>query len=223
MNKNLKYGLYVLSALIGGFILVKVVKSIKDDADDGDAPKPVEPNPPQREGLTPLQKKQEELQSLLGFVGADVDHIIGKNTIAKYNALNLGLGITLSQTTTIGDLEKIINTIVKKNLSDSTNTAESKRADEMILASRNNRNANLKAVRDTKMWVVVKDLINNKYTSTQKFYTATPNDVYSRTTGGVSFLQVWIKTKDLASPYYILFSNGQGEKLAANPNDWILK
>jgi hypothetical protein len=35
IDKNLKYGLYVLSAIIGGFIIVKIVKAIKDNADKG--------------------------------------------------------------------------------------------------------------------------------------------------------------------------------------------
>ncbi len=40
IDKNLKYGLYVLSALIGGFAVVKIVKAIKDNADKGDDDKP---------------------------------------------------------------------------------------------------------------------------------------------------------------------------------------
>jgi hypothetical protein len=221
IDKNLKYGLYFLAAFIGGFVIVKIIKAIKD-GDDDDAPKPAEPNPPQTQGLTPLQKKQEELQSLLGFVGSDVDHIIGSKTITAYNNLNLRLGITLSQSTSLSDIQKIIDTIVKKNQSDSTNTSAGKRADEMVLASQNNRNANLKAIIDTRMYIVVQDLINKKYINTQNFYTAKPNDVFTRT-GGAGFLTVWKKTTDFASPYFILFKNGKGQILAANPNDWILK
>lgn len=222
IDKNLKYGLYVLAAIIGGFVIVKIIKSIKD-ADDDETPKPAEPNLPQTGGLTPLQKKQEELQSLLGFVGNDVDHIIGSKTIKAYNDLNLRLGITLSQSTSLSDVQKIIDTIVTKNLSDSTNTAAGKRADDMVLASQTNRNANLKAIRDTKMYIVVQDLINKKYTNTQNFYTAKPTDIFTRTTGGAGFLTVFKKTTDFANPYFILFKNGKGQILAANPNDWILK
>jgi len=40
IDKNLKYGLYVLSALVGGFAVVKIVKAIKDNADKGDDEKP---------------------------------------------------------------------------------------------------------------------------------------------------------------------------------------
>lgn len=43
IDKNLKYGLYVLSALIGGFAVVKIVKAIKDNADKGDDDKKPEP------------------------------------------------------------------------------------------------------------------------------------------------------------------------------------
>ena len=43
IDKNLKYGLYVLSALIGGFIIVKIVKAIKDNADKGGDDKTPEP------------------------------------------------------------------------------------------------------------------------------------------------------------------------------------
>ena len=43
IDKNLKYGLYVLSALIGGFAVVKIVKAIKDNADKGDDENKPEP------------------------------------------------------------------------------------------------------------------------------------------------------------------------------------
>jgi len=43
IDKNLKYGLYVFAALIGGFAVVKIVKAIKDNADKGDDEKTPEP------------------------------------------------------------------------------------------------------------------------------------------------------------------------------------
>lgn len=43
IDKNLKYGLYVLSAVIGGFAIVKIVKAIKDNAGKGDSDKTPEP------------------------------------------------------------------------------------------------------------------------------------------------------------------------------------
>ncbi len=43
IDKNLKYGLYVLAALVGGFAIVKIVKAIKDNADKGGDDKTPEP------------------------------------------------------------------------------------------------------------------------------------------------------------------------------------
>lgn len=43
IDKNLKYGLYILAAVIGGFAIVKIVKAIKDSAnkrDDDENPEP---------------------------------------------------------------------------------------------------------------------------------------------------------------------------------------
>jgi hypothetical protein len=43
IDKNLKYGLYILGALVGGFAVVKIVKAIKDNADKGGDDKTPEP------------------------------------------------------------------------------------------------------------------------------------------------------------------------------------
>ena len=58
IDKNLKYGLYFLAAFIGGFVIVKIIKAIKD-GDDDDAPKPAEPNPPQTQGLTRYKRNRK--------------------------------------------------------------------------------------------------------------------------------------------------------------------
>ena len=43
IDKNLKYGLYILGALVGGFAVVKIVKAIKDNADKSGDDKTPEP------------------------------------------------------------------------------------------------------------------------------------------------------------------------------------
>ena len=59
IDKNLKYALYFGGALVATYVVIKLVQNAKGG--DGDAtPTPVEPNPPQNVGLTPLQKKQED-------------------------------------------------------------------------------------------------------------------------------------------------------------------
>ena len=220
IDKNLKYALYFGGALVATYVVIKLVQNAKGG--DGDAtPTPVEPNPPQNVGLTPLQKKQEELQSLLGFVGADVDHIIGKNTIAKYNALNLGLGITLSQTTPISDLQKIIDTIVAKNKSAKTNetgTALRNRAGSMVQAWSKNPTGVLSATKTTKLILVNLDKTTNKYVPTAQSYTYSPSDKFTR-----AQLGVLSQVTGFNQPWYIVFKNSLGTTLLANPSDWIIK
>ena len=233
MNKNLKYGLYVLSALIGGFILVKIVKSIKDNADDGGVggvgdkslPTPVDPIKPKAARaaeLTAQQIKIEELQSLLGFVGADIDHDIGKNTKKRYDDLNLGLNITLSNSTSTEDLQKIINAIVAKNNADKQlpiMLATKERARLMVIAWAANPKAVLKATQTTKLWEVFFDKTTNKYVANGTMaYIVGPERNHDRNT-----LQVVSQITGFNYPNYILFKNNLGEYLVTNPNMWILK
>ena len=220
IDKNLKYALYFGGALVATYVVIKLVQNAKGG--DGDAtPTPEEPTTPQKVGLTPIQIKQEELQSLLGFVGADVDHIIGKNTIAKYNALNLGLGITLSQTTPISDLQKIIDTIVAKNKSAKTNatgTALRNRAGSMVQAWSKNPTGVLSATKTTKLILVNLDKTTNKYVPTAQSYTYSPSDKFTR-----AQLGVLSQVTGFNQPWYIVFKNSLGTTLLANPSDWIIK
>jgi hypothetical protein len=225
IDKNMKYALIFGGALVATYIIVKLVQNSKggDGSGSGDeeTPTPEEPTIPQKEGLTPLQTKQEELQSLLGFVGDDIDHIIGKNTIARYNALNLGLGITLSQTTRIADLQKIINAIVAKNKATKAlpqNTATRQRAAGMVQAWSKNPMGVLSPLRTTKLVLVNLDKTTNKYVSANKSYTYGPNNKFKRADLGV--LQ---QSVGFLAPYYVIFKNSNGETLLANPNDWIIK
>ena len=222
MDKNTKYALYFGGAVLGSIIIVKMIESYKRIINgDNDLPTPEEPSTPQKLGLTPLQTKQEELQSLLGFVGADVDHIIGKNTIAKYNALNLGLGITLSQTTPISDLQKIIDTIVAKNKSAKTNatgTALRKRSADMVQAWSKNPTGVLSATKPTKLVLVNLDKTTNKYVTTAQSYTYSPSDKFTR-----AQLGVLSQATGFNQPWYIVFKNSNGTTFLANPSDWIIK
>ena len=219
MDKNTKYALYFGGALLATYIIVKLVQNAKGG--DNDLPTPEEPITPRKEGLNALQTKQEELQSLLGFVGADVDHIIGKNTIAKYNALNLGLGITLSQTTPISDLQKIIDTIVAKNKSAKTNatgTALRKRSADMVQAWSKNPTGVLSATKPTKLVLVNLDKTTNKYVTTAQTYTYSPSDKFTR-----AQLGVLSQATGFNQPWYIVFKNSNGTTFLANPSDWIIK
>ena len=219
MDKNTKYALYFGGALLATYIIVKLVQNAQGG--DSDLPTPEEPTTPQKLGLTPLQTKQEELQSLLGFVGADVDHIIGKNTIAKYNALNLGLGITLSQTTPISDLQKIIDTIVAKNKSakaNATGTALRKRSADMVQAWSKNPTGVLSATKTTKLVLVNLDKTTNKYVTTAQTYTYSPSDKFTR-----AQLGVLSQATGFNQPWYIVFKNSNGTTFLANPSDWIIK
>lgn len=219
MDKNTKYALYFGGALLATYIIVKLVQNAQGG--DSDLPTPEEPTTPQKLGLTPLQTKQEELQSLLGFVGADVDHIIGKNTIAKYNALNLGLGITLSPNTGVSDLQKIIDTIVAKNKSAKTNatgTALRQRSADMVQAWAKNPTGVLSATKPTKLVLVNLDKTTNKYVTTAQTYTYSPSDKFTR-----AQLGVLSQATGFNQPWYIVFKNSNGTTLLANPNDWIIK
>ena len=227
IDKNLKYGLYILAAIIGGFVIVKIIKSIKDNVgngDDDDTPKPVEPIKPdaaKAAGLTPLQKKQEELQSLLGFVGNDVDHIIGKNTIAGYNKLNLGLGITLSPTTSLSDVQKIIDAIVKKNKIDETSGANAElraRAAQLFAAFRANPTGVLMPKKDATLRKVYLDKTNNKYIAGQQTFIYKGGKEIKRENLGV-----YRNAVDFKFPYYIIFSDNKTNLMIGNPNDWIIK
>jgi hypothetical protein len=220
MNKNTKYALYFGGALLATYIIIKLVQNAKGN--DGDStPTPIEPTTPRKEGLNALQTKQEELQSLLGFVGEDIDHIIGKNTISAYNKLNLGLGITLSQTTPISDLQKIIDTIVAKNRSakaNATGTALRQRSADMVQAWSKNPTGVLIALRTTKLILVNLDKTTNKYVATAQAYTYGPSDKFTRAQLGVLSQAVGFN-----QPWYIVFKNSIGTTLLANPNDWIIK
>lgn len=227
IDKNMKYALYFGGALVATYIIVKLVQNSKGDDAKGDGqdadenPTPETPTTPAKVGLTPLQIKQEELQSLLGFVGADVDHIIGKNTIARYNALNLGLGITLSQTTSLEDLQKIINAIVAKNKATKAlpqNTATRQRSANMVQAWSKNPTGVLSALRTTKLIKVNLDKTTNKYVPANKSYTYGSSDTFKRADLGVLQQAVGFN-----APYYVMFKNSNGETLLANPNDWIIK
>jgi hypothetical protein len=220
MNKNTKYALYFGGALLATYIVIKLVQNAKGGDSDA-TPTPEEPTTPKKMGLTPLQIKQEELQSLLGFVGEDIDHIIGKNTISAYNKLNLGLGITLSQTTPISDLQKIIDTIVAKNRSakaNATGTALRQRSADMVQAWSKNPTGVLSALRTTKLMLVNLDKTTNKYVATAQAYTYSPSDKFTRAQLGVLSQAVGFN-----QPWYIVFKNSNGTTLLANPNDWIIK
>jgi len=222
MNKNTKYALYFGGALLATYIVIKLVQNAKGGDGDADAtPTPIEPTTPRKEGLNALQTKQEELQSLLGFVGADVDHIIGKNTISAYNKLNLGLGITLSQTTPISYIQKIIDTIVAKNRSakaNATGTALRQRSADMVQAWSKNPTSVLSALRTTKLVLVNLDKTTNKYVATAQSYTYSPNDKFTRAQLGVLSQAVGFN-----QPWYIVFKNSNGTTLLANQNVWIIK
>jgi len=227
IDKNLKYGLYILAAIIGGYVIVKIIKSIKDNAgngDDDDTPKPIEPIKPdaaKAAGLTTQQIKIEELQSLLGFVGADIDHDIGKNTKKRYNDLNLGLNITLSNSTSTEDLQKIINKITAKNLADKQKpiyAATRERARVMVQSWAKNPTGVLAALKTTKLVIVNLDKTNNKYIATNQIYTYGTNDKFTR-----EQLGVLKQASGFNHPYYVFFKNSLGTTLLANPNDWIIK
>ena len=220
IDKNLKYALYFGGALVATYVVIKLVQNAKGG--DGDAtPTPEEPTTPKKMGLTPIQIKQEELQSLLGFVGADVDHQIGPKTISAYNKLNLGLGITLSQTTPISDLQKIIDTIVAKNKSAKTNatgTALRKRSADMVQAWSKNPTGVLSATKTTKLMMVNLDKTTNKYVPTAQSYTYSPSDKFTR-----AQLGVLSQVTGFNQPWYIVFKNSIGTTFLANPSDWIIK
>jgi len=220
MNKNTKYALYFGGALLATYIVIKLVQNAKGD-DSNATPTPEEPITPRKEGLNALQTKQEELQSLLGFVGEDVDHLIGKKTISAYNKLNLGLGITLSQTTPIADIQKIIDTIVAKNKSakaNATGTALRQRSADMVQAWSKNPTGVLSALRTTKLSLVNLDKTTNKYVVVGSSYTYSPSDKFTRAQLGVLSQAVGFN-----QPWYIVFKNSNGTTLLANPNDWIIK
>lgn len=228
MNKNLKYTLYVLSAVVGGFVIAKIIKKIQENAnkdnggsDDEEIPKPETPNIPIKEGLNAQQTKQEELQSLLGFIGTDIDHIIGKNTIAKYNALNLNLGIDLNQQTSVTNLQKIIDEIKSKNKKDALSVTAIKtrtRARDMVQAWPNNPTGVLVALKTTKLFVVNLDKTTNKYVAINKSITYTSSNKFTR-----QDLGVLSQAMGFRAPYYIIFKNSLGSTFLANPNDWIIK
>ena len=218
LNTNTKYALYFGGALLVTYLVIKAVQN----SDEGDnLPTPEEPTTPQKVGLTPLQTKQEELQSLLGFVGAEVDHVIGPKTIAAYNKLNLGLGITLSANTSLADLQKIIDAIVKKNKSardSATGTALRQRAGDMVQAWAKNPTSVLSATKPTKLIVVNLDKTTNKYVATNQTYNYSPSDKFTR-----AQLGVLKQATGFNQPWYVIFKNSNGTTLLANPNDWIIK
>jgi len=219
MDKNTKYALYFGGALLATYIIVKLVQNAKGG--DNDLPTPEEPITPRKEGLNALQTKQEELQSLLGFVGADVDHIIGKNTIAKYNALNLGLGITLSQTTPISDLQKIIDAIVKKNKIDETSGAVKElqaRAKQLYTAFRANPTSVLMNNKEVALRKVVLDKTSNRYVQTGELFIYKKGREFKR-----EDLGVYSPVYTFKWPYYVILSDNKTNLMLANPSDWIIK
>ncbi len=222
MNKNTKYALYFGGALLATYIVIKLVQNAKGGDGDADAtPTPIEPTTPRKEGLNALQTKQEELQSLLGFVGADVDHIIGKNTISAYNKLNLGLGITLSQTTPISDLQKIIDAIVKKNKIEETSGAVKElqaRAKQLYTAFRANPKSVLMNNKEVALRKVVLDKTTNRYVATGEIFIFKKGREYER-----EDLGVYSPVYTFKWPYYVILSDNKTNLMLANPNDWIIK
>ena len=220
MNKNTKYALYFGGALLATYIVIKLVQNAKG-GDSDVTPTPEEPITPRKEGLNALQTKQEELQSLLGFVGADVDHIIGKNTISAYNKLNLGLGITLSQTTPISDVQKIIDAIVKKNKIEETSGAVKElqaRAKQLYTAFRANPKSVLMNNKEVALRKVVLDKTTNKYVATGEIFIFKKGREYKR-----EDLGVYSPVYNFKWPYYVILSDNKTNLMLANPNDWIIK
>lgn len=224
IDKNMKYALYFGGALIATYIVVKIIENNKG-GDGGsaneDTPTPETPTTSEKVGLNAQQTKQEELQSLLGFQGADIDHIIGKNTIARYNALNLGLGIDLTQKTSVADLQKIIDAIKAKNKKEatsSTSIATRNRARDMVQAWSKNPTSVLVPLRTTKLHIINLDKTTNKYVPSGLAYTYGPSNTFTRKDLGVLSQAVGFN-----APHYIIFRNSLGTTLLANPNDWIIK
>lgn len=224
IDNNTKYALYFGGALLATYIVIKLIQNSKGD-DGGDSEKetpiPTTPTTSGKVGLDTQQTKQEELQSLLGFKGADIDHIIGKNTIARYNALNLGLGIDLTQQTSVSELQKIIDAIqakTKKDATSATSVATRQRAADMVQAWSKNPTAVLSALRTTKLFLVNLDKTTNKYVATNQAYTYGTSNKFTRKDLGVLSQAVGFN-----APYYIIFKNSLGTTLLANPNDWIIK
>jgi hypothetical protein len=222
IDKNIKYALYFGGALLATYVVIKLVQNAKGgDGDANDTPTPLEPTTPKKMGLTPLQIKQEELQSLLGFVGADVDHIIGKNTISAYNKLNLGLGITLSQTTPLSDVQKIIDAIVKKNKIEETSGAVKElqaRAKQLYTAFRANPKNVLMNNKEVALRKVVLDKTTNKYVATGEIFIFKKGREYKR-----EDLGVYSPVYTFKWPYYVILSDNKTNLMLANPNDWIIK
>jgi hypothetical protein len=224
IDKNTKYALYFGGAILATYIVVKIIQNNKGgDGGSGneETPTPETPSTPEKEGLNAQQTKQEELQSLLGFQGADIDHIIGKNTIARYNALNLNLGIDLNQQTSVADLQKIIDAIKAKNKKDATSVtsiATRNRARDMVQAWSKNPTGVLVPLRTTKLHMVNLDKTTNKYVATGQAYTYSPSNKFTRQQLGVLSQAVGFN-----APYSIIFKNSLGTTLLANPNDWIIK
>jgi hypothetical protein len=222
IDKNIKYALYFGGALLATYVVIKLVQNAKGgDGDANDTPTPLEPTTPRKEGLNALQTKQEELQSLLGFVGADVDHIIGKNTISAYNKLNLGLGITLSQTTPISDVQKIIDAIVKKNKIEETSGAVKElqaRAKQLYTAFRANPKSVLMNNKEVALRKVVLDKTTNRYVATGEIFIFKKGREYER-----EDLGVYSPVYTFKWPYYVILSDNKTNLMLANPNDWIIK
>ena len=223
IDKNIKYALYFGGALLATYVVIKLLQNAKDGNgdDDNSTPKPVEPTKPRKEGLNALQTKQEELQSLLGFVGSDVDHIIGKNTISAYNKLNLGLGITLSQTTPISDVQKIIDAIVKKNKIEETSGAVKElqaRAKQLYTAFRANPKSVLMNNKEVALRKVVLDKTTNRYVATGEIFIFKKGKEYKR-----EDLGVYSPVYTFKWPYYVILSDNKTNLMLANPNDWIIK
>jgi hypothetical protein len=157
----------------------------------------------------------------LGFVGADVDHIIGKNTISAYNKLNLGLGITLSQTTPISDVQKIIDAIVKKNKIEETSGAVKElqaRAKQLYTAFRANPKSVLMNKKEVTLKKVVLDKTTNRYVATGETFIFKKGREYER-----EDLGVYSPVYTFKWPYYVILSDNKTNLMLANPNDWIIK
>lgn len=222
IDKNLKYALYFGGALVATYVVIKLVQNANGgDSDGNGTPTPLEPNPTKKVGLTPLQTKQEELQSLLGFVGADVDHIIGVKTISAYNKLNLGLGITLSQNTSIADLQKIIDAIVKKNKIEETSGAVKElqtRAKQLYTAWRANPTSVLMSNKEVALRKIILDKTSNRYVATGELFIIKKGTEFKRENLGV-----YSPVYTFKYPYYVILSDNKTNLMLANPNDWIIK
>jgi hypothetical protein len=212
-----KYALYFAGFAIGTFVIIKLIKNLGGGPDDS-TPKPVEPTPSKKVGLTAQQNKIEELQSLLGV---NPDHVVGPITKGAYGKLNLGLNISLSNNTSTADLQKIIDAIVKKNKIEETSGAVKElqaRAKQLYSAFRANPTSVLMNNKEVALRKVVLDKTTNRYVATGEIFIFKKGREYKR-----EDLGVYSPVYTFKWPYYIILSDNKTNLMLANPNDWIIK